>query len=169
MSASIPSLSFPSFHPRPAPPVAVAFDAPDVSSDGGWLLLANLDREIGLTDRLANCLEDPRDPSKVQHSLREQLRQRVYQIAAGYEDVNDADTLRRDPLLKTVLGRTPSDVDLSSQPTLSRFENNRTRRELFAMAEHVNINETDCRKSLVICLLNFCDYANETSSISSHA
>jgi hypothetical protein len=112
------------------------FDGGDISSDGGLVLLAQADEQLGLTRRLAGCLHDGRQPGKVRHRLDELLAQRVYQIAAGYEDCNDADDLRHDPVLKTVVGRLPeTDPDLASQPTLSRFENRVTRRELWAMAQ----------------------------------
>lgn len=104
-------------------PVVVEFTAPEASSDTGMLLLGRLDRRLGLSDGLAGCLHDGRDPSKVRHELRTLLRQRVYQISAGYEDCNDADRLRSDPVLKLACGRRPSGDDLASQPTLSRWEN----------------------------------------------
>lgn len=112
------------------------FDGGDISSDGGLLLLAQADQRLGLTRQLAACLRDERQPGKVRHRVAELLAQRVYQIAAGYEDCNDAADLRHDPVLKTVVGRLPeTGRDLASQPTLSRFENRVTRRELFAMAQ----------------------------------
>jgi len=104
-------------------PVQVSFSGGDLSSDGGLLLLAQLDRQLGLTERVAACIHDPRLPERIQHSLLSLLRQRVYQIAAGYEDCNDADRLRADPALKVAVGRRPQqDADLASQPTLSRLE-----------------------------------------------
>jgi hypothetical protein len=104
-------------------PVQVEFSAGDLSSDGGLLLLAQLDRQLGLTERVAACIHDPRLPERIQHSLLSLIRQRVYQIAAGYEDCNDADRLRSDPALKVAVGRRPQqDADLASQPTLSRLE-----------------------------------------------
>ena len=122
MTPCITGLSLP--QPPGSPRVEVSFDGPDTSSDGGWLLLQRVDEELGLTEAFAALLPDDRDPLRTEHSRLEQLRQRVYQIAMGYEDCNDADTLRHDPLLKTVCARTPNDEGgLSSQPTLSRFEN----------------------------------------------
>ena len=110
------------FHPKL--PVVIRFDAPDISSDGGVLLLREVDERLGLTAAMAACLPDERDPTRVVHSRPEQVRQRTFQIALGYEDCNDADSLRQDPLLKTACDRTPKDpIDLSSQPTLSRLEN----------------------------------------------
>jgi hypothetical protein len=110
------------FHPDL--PIHVRFDAPEISSDGGALLLRQIDDRLGLSALIADRLPDERDPAKVQHSRLEQVRQRLYQIALGYEDCNDAQSLRRDPLLLTVCDRTPEDPQgLSSQPTLSRLEN----------------------------------------------
>jgi len=112
------------------------FDGGNLSSDGGLMLLSAADRQLGLTASLAKLLPDDRDQTKVVHGLDEMLAQRVYQIACGYEDCNDADDLRRDPLLKTSIGRLPeSDPDLASQPTLSRFENRVSRTQLRRMAE----------------------------------
>ncbi len=110
------------FHPQL--PVCLDFEGPEISCDAGGLLLRQLDDRLGVSGGFAACLPDTRDPVRVLHDRREQTRQRLYQIASGYEDCNDADTLRHDPLLKTVCDRTPDDpVGLSSQPTLSRFEN----------------------------------------------
>ena len=104
-------------------PLFVEFEAPEISSDAGVLLLRQVDDQLGLTLGLASCLRDERAPSRVLHSRHEQVRQRVFQIALGYEDGNDADRLRHDPLLKTACDRAPKDgVGLSSQPTLSRLE-----------------------------------------------
>lgn len=109
------------FHPDK--PVDIDFSAPDSSSDGGALLLRMVDEKRGLCETLSRLLPDDRDPAKVDHSRLEQLRQRVFQIAMGWEDQNDADRLRENPLWKTVLDRQPDDEPLASQPTLSLFEN----------------------------------------------
>ncbi len=104
-------------------PVEVSFDAPEISSDGGAVLLRQVDDQLGLSHWFAAALPDERDRSKVDHDRLEQVRQRLYQIALGYEDCNDADTLRHDPLLQTVCDRQLEEGALSSQPSLSRFEN----------------------------------------------
>lgn len=105
-------------------PLVVRSDAPDISSDSGVLLLRQMDEKLGLTRDLASWLPDDRRTERVVHSRHEQLRQRVFQIALGYEDCNDADQLRQDPLLKLACDRSPKESPgLSSQPTLSRFEN----------------------------------------------
>jgi hypothetical protein len=110
------------FHSQP--PIFVVADAPSTSSDGGLLLLRQADQNLGLCDGFAASLPDFRNAGRVIHSRVEQVRQRVFQIALGYEDCNDADSLRHDALLKTTCGRLPDDADgLSSQPVLSRFEN----------------------------------------------
>ena len=110
------------FHPEL--PIRLDFDAPEISSDGGVLLLRQLDDRLGVTAGFAACLPDERNVARVVHDRHEQSRQRIFSIALGYEDCNDAKTLRWDPLLKTACDRTPKDaVGLSSQPTLSRFEN----------------------------------------------
>ena len=120
------------FHPDL--PVDVTFDGPQLSSDGGLLLLRQVDDQLGLAARVAAVLRDDRDPDRVVHSRLEQVRQRVFQIALGYQDANDATALRHDPLLKVACDRTPTpDAALSSQPTLSRLENGVTGREVVAL------------------------------------
>jgi DDE family transposase len=109
------------FHPTHL--ITIAFDAPHISSDGGALLLRQMEDHLGLSERLAVLLPDTRDPRKVRHDRREQMRQRLYQIALGYAACNDADRLRQDPVLKSVCDRPPQAEGLSSQPTLSRLEN----------------------------------------------
>lgn len=119
----------------PEKAVVAQFDGGTLTSDAGLLLLAQLERRVGLIRRMAECLIDKRDPRKVKVALEEMLKQRIFGIAAGYEDCNDHDTLCADPMLKVAAGRCPeSDDDLASQPTLSRFENRVTRRELVRMA-----------------------------------
>jgi hypothetical protein len=110
------------FHPRF--PVEVVFDAPETSSDGGVLLLRQMDDQLKLSERFSACLPDIRDPRFIVHERLEQSRQRIFQIALGYEDCNDARALRLDPLLRVACDLTPGDeTRLSSQPTLSRLEN----------------------------------------------
>ena len=116
----MPELAF-DFHPERR--VELMFDAPQTSSDGGLVLLRQLDEKLQGCSTFAKLLPDARDAERVEHSRQEQLRQRVLQIALGYEDQNDACSLRQDPLWKSACDRFPDDdVDLSSQPTLSRFE-----------------------------------------------
>jgi hypothetical protein len=105
----------------PELPVVVERSAGQISSDAGLLPLRQFDQRWDYTGRMARCLEDPR-PTPEQ-TLPMMLRQRLFGILAGYEDCNDHDTLRSDPIFKLVAGRLPDDKALASQPTLSRFEN----------------------------------------------
>jgi hypothetical protein len=117
-------------------PIDVSFDAPESSSDAGAVLLRQVDDQLGLSAWFAAVLPDERAEQKTAHDRREQVRQRLYQIALGYEDCNDADTLRHDPLLQVVCDRPPQDPQgLSSQPTLSRFENAVSMRAIKALLE----------------------------------
>jgi hypothetical protein len=104
--------------------VVADFSGGNLTSDAGVLFVREVDDRLELTARLARHFLDRRDPAKVRHQAHEQFRQRIYQICCGYEDCNDADTLRSDPALKIACGREPeTGANLASQPTLSRFEN----------------------------------------------
>jgi hypothetical protein len=119
----------------PAPlALEAAFDGGRLTSDGGLAWLAQADRELGLCASIAGHVPEWRGPS-VRHSLTTLVRQRVFQIACGYEDQNDSDALRSDPLLKLVLASLPeTGVDLASQPTMSRLENAPDARACLRMA-----------------------------------
>jgi len=115
-------------------PILATFDQPHASSDGGAILLKAVDDRLGLTWRLASALRDGRQPGKVAHPLRDLLRQRVFGLACGYADCNDAARLIDDPIHKLVLDRDPLDgAALGSQPTLSRFENAVGRADLYRL------------------------------------
>ena len=109
-------LGFPSFDRRK---IEATFAGGDVSSDGGVLLLREADRRLGLTAALDKVLADPRDPLLITHPQVELLRQRIYGLAAGYEDLNDHDSLRHDLVWQTAVER---DEPLASGPTLCRLE-----------------------------------------------
>jgi len=114
--------------------VVARFDLPDASTDGGLVLFKALDTELGLTQRLAACLDDVRAPGKVLHETIELLQQRIFGLCGGYADCNDAARLVHDPIHKLVLGRDPlTGLGLASQPTLSRFENAVSARQVRAM------------------------------------
>jgi len=105
-------------------PVHVAFDGGRLTSDAGILLLAAIEQRLGIAERLADCIEDPRAPERVRHGLSEMIRYRALLIAAGYPDGTDCDLLKSDPAFKMAVGRLPeSGADLCSQPTISRLEN----------------------------------------------
>jgi hypothetical protein len=126
-------LLFPGIFPKR---IVAQFDQRHGSSDGGALLLKAADRRYGLISGLAACLEDERQTGKIEHTLEELLAQRVFAIACGYPDANDAARLASDPIHKLVLGRDPIlGNDLASQPTLSRFENAIDTKELYRMSE----------------------------------
>lgn len=125
-----------SFPPVNGKEVVVEFDGGCVSSDAGILLLKEIDARLGLTNGLSACIQDKRQQSKVQQSVWDMLRQRIFGIAQGYEDCNDFDTLCSDPAFKVAADRAPlTSSDLASQPTLSRLENSISTRDLLAMAD----------------------------------
>jgi Transposase DDE domain group 1 len=104
--------------------ITAAFDGGRLSSDGGVVLLAGADRQLGLAETLAGVIPDHRNPLCITHALVDILRARIFAIACGYPDADDLDDLRRDPAFKLACGRLPeSGEDLASQPTISRLEN----------------------------------------------
>jgi len=131
------TLAFPALSRKP---VTVAFDGGDLSSDAGLIPLALADQRMQLTTHLAAAIHDTRDGRRVDHSLHDLLRERLYLIAQGYPDQNDATSLRHDPLLKLALGRTPADASLASQSTLSRLENAVTQADLMRLG-HVLLEQ----------------------------
>ena len=100
--------------------IDVRFDGGDVTSDAGLLLLRQVERRLGLLKAVAQALPDPRDPCLVQHTTEQLLRQRVFGLCQGYEDLNDHDRLRDDLAMQTAVGK---DQAVASSPTLCRFEN----------------------------------------------
>lgn len=125
------------FPPLPGHTVRADFDGGALSSDFGALLLRGIDRQIGWTERLAAAVRDQRHPSYTDHSLRDLFAQRIYQIASGYADGNDANSLRHDPLFKLSVEREPLDPtqDLASAPTFSRLEHSVTRTDLYRLTQ----------------------------------
>src|ERR1700716_498078 len=114
--------------------VSAAFDGGRITSDGGVMLLAQAERRLGIADQLARVIPDERDADRVTHLLPDILRARIFAIACGYEDADDLDRLRFDPALKLACGRLPdTGRDLCSQPTVSRWENAPTLREIIRL------------------------------------
>ena len=103
--------------------VVATFDGGLLSSDGGVLMLREVEQRLRIADRFAGCIEDPRAPDQITHALADIIRFRLLMIAAGYEDGNDANGLRVDPIFKMAHDLTPSDHELCSQSTISRLEN----------------------------------------------
>ena len=115
-------------------PLIATFDQPHASSDGGAVLLKAAERRYGLIDGFARGLIDDRQPGKVRHTIEDLLAQRIFGLACGYTDANDADRLADDPIHKLLLGRDPVDgAPLASQPTISRFENDHGSQALYHM------------------------------------
>ena len=102
--------------------VEAEFSAGQVSSDGGALLLREVNRRIHLLERLTSCFLDRRSPFLVKHRVSEMLAQRIYGLALGYEDLNDHDELRRDPLLSLLSGKRKLEEELAGKSTLNRLE-----------------------------------------------
>jgi hypothetical protein len=115
--------------------VALDCDGGRLSSDAGLVLRKDIDEQLGLARALAAALSDARDARRIRFTPEDLLKQRILQIAAGYEDANDANTLRHDPIFNLLLDRLPeTGAPLASQPTISRFENRVSRTELYRMA-----------------------------------
>jgi hypothetical protein len=122
------------FAPPAAWPLTVDFEGGRLTSDGGWVWVSAVDQALAVSATLAAVMPDARR-RRGRHTGLTLLRQRLYQIVAGYDDQDDADTLRHDPLLKVVCGRLPeSDPDLASQPTFSRWENGFSARDCYRLA-----------------------------------
>ena len=116
--------------------VVAQFDQPHGSSDGGAVLLKSLDDRLGLSERFARCVRDERQPGKIEHTVHDLIRQRMFGIACGYADCNDAARLAHDPIQKLLAGRDPvAGCALASQPTLSRLENALGPKVLYRMGE----------------------------------
>src|SRR5215831_322032 len=88
--------------------VSVGFDGGQLSSDAGVLVLRGIEEKLGLAARLASCIRDRRQAERIEHTFEEMLRLRMFAIAAGYEDANDCDALRHDPIFKMAVGRAPA-------------------------------------------------------------
>jgi len=126
-------LPLPGLSPVSGKAIVARFDGGRLSSDGGLLILREVEKRLGVADRLAACIRDPRDPDLITHSLADMIRFRMLMIAAGYEDGNDANDLRIDPMFKMAMDQLPSGDDLCSQPTISRLENLPDTRALLRM------------------------------------
>jgi Transposase DDE domain group 1 len=123
------------FETQSALALEAAFDGGRITSDGGLVWLSEADSELGLCERIAEHVPEWRK-RKGRHSLQALIKQRVFQIACGYEDQNDSDSMREDPLLKLLCGSMPqSGAELASQPTISRLENAPSAGACYRMAE----------------------------------
>ncbi len=128
-----PMLPLPGLSPVSGKTIVAKFDGGLLSSDGGIVVLREVEQRLRVADRMAACIEDPRAPDLITHTLADIIRFRLLMIAAGYEDGNDASSLRGDPMFKMALDLTPSDRELCSQSTISRLENLPDARALLRM------------------------------------
>ncbi len=128
MTACETELPFDFYQPRP---LDVRFSDLELSSDAGILLVRQADERLQVCAGFANCIEEWRDPAKITHSLEQLVSQRVYQLIGGYEDANDSNHLRHDPIYKIACGRLPEAGQnlLASQPTITRLENQVSKRD----------------------------------------
>lgn len=131
MTCCIPQLSFSFYRHQP---IRADFSGGQITSDAGLLPLRAFDQHHHVTHDLAQFLSDPREDDRVRHDSLRLLRQRIYQIIAGYEDANDADRLRHDPMLQIVADQKLGEA-LGSQPTLSRWENAPSPRDLVRLSD----------------------------------
>ena len=120
------------FSPLGRKKITASFTGGSITSDGGLLLLREIDKELGLTHSIAKCIKDKRNQSYVDHKAKDIIRQRVYALAAVYEDLNDHDILRKDISFQTMVSR---DSELASSATLSRFENMVTHNDCVALSK----------------------------------
>ena len=116
-------------------PVKVSFTAPELSNLGGLALVSKSAKESGLLEKFASLIPEWRNEQLLVHTIPQLINQRVMQITAGFADADDCDDLRHDNILKMCVGRTPNDIPLASQPTMTRLENRITHRELYNMGK----------------------------------
>jgi hypothetical protein len=128
-----PTLPLPGLSLVAGKEIVARFDGGQLSSGGGLLVLREIEQRLKVAERFASCIDDPRNPASTVHTIADIIRFRLLMIAAGYEDGNDAGTLRTDPLFKIALERLPSERDLCSQSTISRLENLPEKRTLIRL------------------------------------
>ena len=157
------SLPF-SLSPAANKKVEASYTGKDISTDGGALLLREMDKRLGLTDRLTECINDQRDQRYIDHQLIEMVKQRTFQIACGYEDGNDCNELRSDSIFKLCAGKLPeTDPDLASQPTMCRLENSVSNSELYRIAKvFADIFISSYKKEPGLIILDCDDTNNNT-------
>ena len=141
--------------------IVADFNGGDVSSDAGLLFLREIEKKIGIIDRIASVLNDPRHQGYIEHDLKQLISQRAYQITAGYIDANDSNQLRNDPILKIACEK--PDAPLASQPTISRFENMFSRKDLYRIAEvFIDVFLASYKKEPEAIILDIDDTPDET-------
>jgi hypothetical protein len=132
------SLNLSSVHKKS---IELSYSGEKISSDGGLLLLKEVENQINIVRNFSACINDQRDQRYIEHTIESIVSQRVFQIASGYEDANDCNMLRSDAVIKLCSNQLPeTGLDLSSQPTMSRFENSVRRSELYQIAKMFVLN-----------------------------
>lgn len=158
-------------------PVIADFNGGQISTDGGLCLIRQIDDKLKVTEQASLCIGEKRRADLIKHSNFNLLRQRIFAIAAGYEDANDAQTLRFDPMHKLSLGRGIQDAALASQPSISRFENKVNETELNFLQDllvHLYVQQhSKPPQKIVLDLDTTCDpvhgFSNYPSSMDSTA
>ena len=144
--------------------IELSFTGDQISSDGGLLLLGEVNRQLGLTSKISDCISDKRDSRYIDHTIEELITQRVFQIAAGYEDCNDCNDMRNDMILKTCVGRLPqTGNDLGSQSTMSRLENMVENADLYKIGEQMVDIFIDSYSSQPKVIILDCDNTNNNT------
>lgn len=144
--------------------IELSFTGDQISSDGGLLLLGEVNRQLGLTSKISDCISDKRDSRYIDHTIEELITQRVFQIAAGYEDCNDCNDMRNDMILKTCVGRLPqTGNDLGSQSTMSRLENMVENADLYKIGEQMVDIFIDSYSSQPKVIILDCDDTNNNT------
>lgn len=144
--------------------IELSFAGDRISSDGGLLLLREVEKQLGLIDQVSSCITDNRDQRYIDHTIKELITQRVFQIAAGYEDCNDCNDLREDMVLKTCTGRLPqSGNSLGSQPTMSRLENAVGNRDMYRIGKQLVKHFIDSYSSEPEVIIVDCDDTNNNT------
>jgi len=144
--------------------VEISYTGEKVSSDGGALLLKEIDNQINLISGIYSCIEDERDSRYIKHELKELLTQRILQIACGYEDANDCDSLKDDQIFKICSEKLPqSEASLASQPTMSRLENSVSRSDLYRIAKQFLDNFINSYPGEPPLIILDCDDTNDNA------
>jgi hypothetical protein len=151
--------------------ITAAFDGGRLSSDGGVMLLAQAERQLGIAERLARLIPDRREPERIKHAIPDMIRARIFAIACGYEDCNDFGPLRSDPAFKLACGRLPeTGEDLASQPTLSRLENAPSLRDAirlsYALVDQWMASYASVPDSVVLDIDDTCDVVHGHQQLS---
>jgi len=141
--------------------VEVSNSEDNLSSDAGFLILQKIEEQIGIIEQITENIRDNRSQDRITHKLESLLKQRIYQIAAGYEDANDSDSLRKDAILKIAANKLPdSENDLGSQSTISRLENSISRTDLYRIAKAIILNFVNSYEKEPEIIILDCDDTN---------